>query len=50
VALLGSNDIDEAMEGAEGFARCLKDAGQILSPGTVFMGASLVTPNVQGRC
>ena len=50
VALLGSNDIDEAMEGAEGFARCLKDAGQVLSPGTVFMGASLVTPNVQGRC
>lgn len=50
VALLGSDEIDEAMEGAEGFAHCLREAGQILSPGTVFMGASLVTPAVGGRC
>ncbi|MEI9901100.1 MAG: hypothetical protein WDN31_14240 [Hyphomicrobium sp.] len=50
MALLGCNDVDEAIEGAEGFARCLKEAGQMLSPGTVFMGASLVTPAVRGRC
>lgn len=51
VALLGCNDVDEAIEGAEGFARCLKEAGQMLSPGTVFMGASLVAPSIRaGRC
>ncbi len=44
IALLGCDDVEEAIEGAEGFARCLKEAGQILLPGTVFMGASLVTP------
>lgn len=50
VALLGCNDVDDAIEGAEGFAARLKEAGQLLSPGTVFMGASLVTPGVGGRC
>lgn len=50
IALLGCEDIDEAIEGAEGFARCLREAGQILSPGTAFMGASLLTPGVRGTC
>lgn len=50
VALLGCNDVHDAIEGAEGFAARLKEAGQLLSPGTVFMGASLVTPGVSGRC
>jgi hypothetical protein len=50
VALLGSDEVDEAIEGAESFARSLKDAGQILSPGTVFMGAGLVTPGARGVC
>jgi len=50
VALLGSNEVDEAIEGADSFARCLRDAGQVLSPGTVFLGAGLVTPGVHGRC
>jgi hypothetical protein len=49
VALLGSNEIDEAIEGAEGFARCLRQADQVLSPGTVFMGAGLMTPGVRGH-
>jgi len=49
VALLGSQEIDEAMEGAEGFARSLKEADQVLSPGTVFMGAGLVTRGVRGH-
>jgi hypothetical protein len=49
VALLGCNDVDEAIEGAEGFARCLKEADQILSPGTVFMGAGLVSPGIRGH-
>ena len=44
VALLGSDEVDEAIEGADNFARCLRDAGQVLSPGTAFMGAGLVTP------
>lgn len=49
VALLGSNEIDEAMEGAEEFALRLKEANQMLSPGTVFMGAGLVSPGLQGH-
>lgn len=49
VALLGSNEIDAAMEGAEEFALRLKEADQVLSPGTVFMGAGLVSPGVQGH-
>ena len=54
VALLGSNEIEEAMEGAEGFARSLKEADQVLSPGTAFMGAGLmgaglVAPGVKGH-
>jgi hypothetical protein len=48
VALLGCDDIDEAMEGAEEFALRLKEADQLLSPGTVFMGAGLVPPGM--RC
>ena len=51
VALLGCNDVDEAIEGAEGFARCLKEADQILSPGTVFMGAGSRSRRAcSGRC
>jgi hypothetical protein len=50
VALLGSDEIDEAMEGAEEFALRLKEADQLLSPGTVFMAAGLVTPGVRGHC
>jgi len=49
VALLGSNEIDEAMEGAEEFALRLKEADQMLSSGTVFMGAGLVSPGVRGH-
>ena len=49
VALLGSDEIDEAMEGAEEFALRLKEADQLLSPGTVFMGAGLVSPGVRGH-
>jgi hypothetical protein len=49
VALLGSDEIDEAMEGAEEFALRLKEADQLLSPGTVFMGAGLVSPAVRGH-
>jgi hypothetical protein len=48
VALLGSNEIDEAIEGAEEFAYRLREADQMLSPGTVFMGAGLVTPAGHG--
>jgi hypothetical protein len=50
VALLGSDEIDEAMEGAEEFALRLKEADQLLSPGMVFMGAGLVAPGVRGHC
>jgi hypothetical protein len=46
VALLGCNEIDEAMDCAEEFAMRLKDANQMLSPGTVFMGAGLLSPAV----
>jgi len=49
VALLGSNKIDETIEGAECFARSLQAADQVLSPSTVFMGAGLVSPGVQGH-
>jgi hypothetical protein len=49
VALLGSNEIDEAIEGADGFARRLKEADQHLSPGSVFMGAGLMTAGVKGH-
>jgi hypothetical protein len=49
VALLGSNEIEEAMEGAEEFALRLKEADQVLSPGTVFMGAGLVSPDIRGH-
>jgi len=49
VALLGSNKIDETIEGAECFARSLKEVDQLLSPSTVFMGADLVSPGVQGH-
>ncbi len=46
VALPGCNEIDEAMDCAEEFAMRLKDANQMLSPGTVFMGAGLLSPGV----
>jgi hypothetical protein len=49
VALLGSNKIDETIEGAECFARSLQAADQVLPPSTVFMGAGLVSPGVQGH-
>ena len=49
VALLGSNNIDETIEGAECFARSLKEVDQMLSPSTVFMGADLVSPGVHGH-
>ena len=49
VALLGSNKIDETIEGAECFARSLKEADQMLSPSTVFMGAGLVSLGVHGH-
>jgi hypothetical protein len=47
VALLGCDEIDEAMEGAEEFALRLKEADQLLSPGTVFMAAGLVAPGMR---
>ncbi len=49
VALLGSNEIEEAIEGAEEFALRLKQADQLLSPGSVSMGAGLVSPGLQGH-
>jgi hypothetical protein len=49
VALLGSSDVDEAIECADGFARRLREADQILSPGSVFIGAGLVTPGSRGH-
>jgi hypothetical protein len=49
VALLGSNEIDEAIDCADGFARRLKEADQHLSPGSVFMGASLMAAPVKGH-
>lgn len=49
VALLGCNEIDATIEGAEGFARSLKEADQVLSPGTVFMAAGLMSPGVSGH-
>jgi hypothetical protein len=49
VALLGCNEIDEAMDGAEEFALRLREADQLLSPGTVFMGAGLVSPAIEGH-
>jgi hypothetical protein len=49
IALLGSNDVDEAIDCAESFASRLREADQVLSPGTVFMGAGLVTPGVRGH-
>ena len=49
VALLGCEEIDEAIEGAEGFARRLKEADQHLSPGSVFMGAGLVSAGIKGH-
>ena len=49
VALLGSDEIEEAIEGADGFARRLKEADQLLSPGSVFMGAGLMTADVKGH-
>jgi hypothetical protein len=50
VALLGCDEVEEAIEGAESFAQSLKDAGQVLSPGTVFMGAGLVMPASRRLC
>jgi hypothetical protein len=49
VALLGSNEIDEAIDCADGFARRLKEADQHLSPGSVFMGAGLMAVPVKGH-
>jgi hypothetical protein len=49
VALLGSNEIDEAIDCADGFARRLKEADQHLSPGSVFMGAGLMAAPVKGH-
>lgn len=49
VALLGCNEIEEAIEGADCFARRLKEADQVLSPGCVFMGAGLMTADVKGH-
>lgn len=49
VALLGSNEIEDAIEGADGFARRLKEADQLLSPGSVFMGRGLMTAEVKGH-
>ena len=49
VALLGSNEIEEAIDCADGFARRLKEANQMLSPGSVFMGAGLLTADVKGH-
>jgi hypothetical protein len=49
IALLGSNDVDAAIDCAESFASRLREADQVLLPGTVFMGAGLVTPGVRGH-
>ncbi len=49
VALLGSNEVDEAIDCADGFARRLKEADQLLSPGSVFMGADLMNAGVKGH-
>ncbi len=49
VALLGSNDIDDAIEQAEVFAHRLREADQFLSPGTVFMGAGFLSHGVSGH-
>jgi hypothetical protein len=49
VALLGSDEIDEAVEGAEEFALRLREADQLLSPGAVFMGTGLVSAGVRGH-
>jgi len=49
VALLGSNEIEEAIDCADGFARRLKEANQMLSPGSVFMGAGLLGADVKGH-
>jgi hypothetical protein len=49
VALLGSNKIEETIDGAECFARSLKNVDQILSPSSVFMGANLVSPGLHGH-
>ena len=49
VALLGSDQIDEAVDCADGFARRLKEANQMLSPDSVFMGAGLLTADVKGH-
>ena len=49
VALLGSDEIDEVIEGADGFARRLKEADQVLSPGSVFMGSGLMSAPVKGH-
>lgn len=48
-ALLGCNEVDEAIEGAEEFALRLKQADQMLSPGSVFMGAGLLSPRAHGH-
>jgi hypothetical protein len=49
VALLGSPRIDEAMQGAEEFAAQLREADQLLSPGTLFMGADIISPGLAGH-
>lgn len=49
VALLGTDEIDEAMERAEEFALSLREVDQMLSPGAVFMGAGLLSPMVEGH-
>jgi hypothetical protein len=50
VALLGSSEIEEAMEGAEEFALRLKEADQVLSPDTAFLGARLLSPPPRRPC
>jgi hypothetical protein len=49
VALLGSPRIDDAMQEAEAFAAHLREADQILSPGTLFMGADIISPGLAGH-
>lgn len=49
VALLGCNEIEEAIDCADGFARRLKEADQVLSPGSVFMGGGLMAADVKGH-
>jgi len=44
------DEVEEAIEGADNFARCLREAGQVLSPGTAFMGAGLVMPAPRNLC